>query len=291
MISLNDKLKDDIIMLKLKAALMTKDMQLSHQSAENLRAILYNEHISTTDFINEFNTIIKDYWTFNWKLKLLLNTLKNKFGGHFALISWPKVGLIVIAVLIILFLIKKYKLEKQVKKFSNLIFNIVERIAAVCAYYVPLVTIYTAYVPGLMSSYPYLQFFLPDFLQISMDFYMKYPWTLNYGYFFIVMYAVILFKIPKPRFIRFHLVRGLMLLAFQGIPDSFVKVFQSAETLTQDQFVSTNLCLFAINLSWILPCFYQAITHTYPRSSFIRDAIEINVGRDKDEGFKWWNRR
>jgi hypothetical protein len=164
-------------------------------------------------------------------------------------------------------------------------------LGALAAYVVPLISIYTAYLPGLLSTFPYLHIILPDSMQDAMDFYIKHPRLFNYGYFFSTLYAVTVFRIPKPRFIRFHLLRGLMLLAFQGIPDSCFRAFQSADTLTQAQVVNTTLSLFAINLSWLLPCIYQSITYTYPRSSFIREAVEINIGRDKDEGFKWWDRK
>ena len=290
MILLNNDLNTDIDILKLKATLLSKNMQFSHEKAAKLKEILLNDQLSTLDFINEFNDLIQSSQPKGWKMILLLNRLKDKLTEKIAIVSWTKIGFILLIIIIIFFIIKKFKLEKRVKKLYALAFNILERFGALSAYFVPLVSIYTSYIPGLLSSYPYLHFIIPKFMQASMDFYMKNPWTLNYGYFFITMYAVTLFKIPKPRFIRFHLVRGLMLLAFQGIPDSLFKVFQSADSLTQDQVVSTTLCLFAINLSWVLPCLYQAITYTYPRSSFIRDAIEINVGRDKDEGFKWWNR-
>ena len=86
------------------------------------------------------------------------------------------------------------------------------------------------------------------------------------------------------------MVRGIMLLAFQGVPDLIFQLLQSSDSITPNQRITTSLCLFVINLFWILPCLFQAITHTYPRSSFIRDAIEIHVGRDNDEDFKWWDR-
>jgi hypothetical protein len=86
------------------------------------------------------------------------------------------------------------------------------------------------------------------------------------------------------------MIRGIMLLAFQGVPDLVFQLLKSSDSITQNQAITTVLCLFVINLFWILPCIYQAITHTYPRSSFIRDAIEIHLGRDNDEDFKWWDR-
>lgn len=290
MILLNNDLNTNIDDLKLKAILMTRNLQFSHENARKLKEIILNDQLSPAQFIKEFNDLLELSQPKGWKLMLLLNNFKVKFLEKISLISWTKIGFVIIFIVLIFYIIRKFKLENQAKKIYALFLNLLERFGALCAYFVPLVSIYTAYIPGLLSSYPYLHFIVPNFMQDAMDFYIKHPWVLNYGYFFTTMYVVTLFKLPKPRFIRFHLVRGLMLLAFQGIPDAIFKTFQSADSLTQEQVVTTTLCLFAINLSWILPCIYQAITYTYPRSSFIREAIEINVGRDKDEGFKWWDR-
>nr|YP_002327553.1 conserved hypothetical chloroplast protein [Vaucheria litorea]ACF70970.1 conserved hypothetical chloroplast protein [Vaucheria litorea] len=287
-------INNDLESLQLKASLIIRDMQFSHENAQKLKELILAENMDTVDFIREFNAIVRTSKSHHWKIAILLNNLKERYIHELELISWTPIILICLGLILLLFLIKKFKLKKVIKKsirkFFKISLNLIERIGALFAYFVPLVSIYAAYVPRLIGSYPYLNFIFPEFLRDSVDFYIRYPWVFNYIYFFGMMYGVMLFKKPKPRFIRFHLVRGLMLFAFQGIPDACVKAFQSSESLTQDQIVSTNLCLFAINLSWILPCIYQAITHTYPRSSFIRDAVEINVGRDKDDGFKWWNR-
>jgi hypothetical protein len=294
MILLDNNLVKDLESLQFKASLLIRDMQFSHENAEKLKELIFSDDISPADFIREFNAIIETSRPQHWKIIVFLTNLKERYNYEIDLISWTPLILSCLGGILLLFLIKRFKLTKVIKKlirkFSKLSLNLIERIGALCAYFVPLVSIYAAYVPRLLGSYPYLNFVFPEFLRDSVDFYLRYPWVFNYIYFFGMMYGVMLFKKPKPRFIRFHLVRGLMLFAFQGIPDACVRAFQSSESLTQDQIVSTNLCLFAINLSWILPCIYQAITHTYPRSSFIRDAVEINVGRDKDDGFKWWNR-
>jgi hypothetical protein len=286
----NNELNVDLDTLKLKALLITRNIELSHETIQKLNELILNDQLSKADFIAEFNNLIQASQPKNWKIILLLNNLKSLLFSKIILISWLKVSFVLVLIALTFFIIKKFKLKKRIKKLYALLFNLFERFGALCAYFVPLVSVYTAYVPGLLSSYPYLHFIVPDSMQDAMDFYIKHPWVFNYGYFFTAMYLVTLFKLPKPRFIRFHLLRGLMLLAFQGIPDALFRTFQSADSLTQDQVVNTTLCLFAINLSWILPCLYQAITYTYPRSSFIRDAIEINLGRDKDEGFKWWDR-
>lgn len=294
-----DDPKVDFEVLKYKALVISGNSKVSMETSRKVRDLILNDEISRKEFILEFNNAMRDYQTKHWKTLLILKSVKNAVYEINTLIPWKKVSVIVVSVGLTIFIIKKVKLKKQtkkrikkiLKKVYSILFNIIERLGALAAYSVPLISIYAAYMPGLVSTFPYLHFILPDSMQDAMDFYIKHPRLFNYGYFFITLYAVTLFKIPKPRFIRFHLLRGLMLLAFQGIPDSLFKAFQSADTLTQAQIVNTTLSLFAINLSWILPCLYQAVTHTYPRSSFIRDAVEINLGRDKDEGFKWWDRK
>jgi uncharacterized membrane protein len=280
-----------IDLLKLKAMILSQNMQLPDEVKQKIMQLISSSDLSTTEFINQFNSLVVDYQPKGWRIIALWNQFKDEVLDRISFVTWIKIGLAGVLVLFILFIIKKYKLQKLVKKLYAIILNILERLAALCGYMVPLITVYTAYTPLLLSRYPYIHFIMPIFIHDGMDFYIKHPWVINYGYFFTTLYGVTLFRLPKPRFVRFHLIRSLMLLAFQGIPDSVFKTFQPPHTATPDQAVTTALCLFSINLSWILPCIYQAITYTYPRSSFIREAIEVNVGRDKDEGFKWWDRR
>ncbi len=294
-----DDPKVDFEVLKYKALVISGNLKVSTETARKIRDLILNEEISRKEFLIEFNNAMRDYQPKHWKTLLILKNARSAVSEINMIIPWKKVGIIVVSISLTTFLIRKVKLKKQTKKrikkifrkIYTILFNIIERLGALVAYSVPLISIYAAYMPGLISTFPYLHFILPDSMQDAMDFYIKHPRLFNYGYFFITLYAVTVFKIPKPRFIRFHLLRGLMLLAFQGIPDSVFRAFQSADSLTQAQVVNTTLSLFAINLSWLLPCIYQAITYTYPRSSFIRDAVEINIGRDKDEGFKWWDRK
>jgi hypothetical protein len=286
-------------LLKFKGLLVIKDVGMPSEIKLKIRDLLLNDNLTRSEYLIQYHNLTQAYYYRNWKLRLFLKKFKYVFFEVVVAFPWVKISMGVASFFLIVFVLNKInfkklfkrKLNKRVKKVFAIIFNIIERFCALWAYFVPLLNIYTAYVPGLLATFPYLHFLLPDAMQDAMDFYVRRPWVINYIYFFTTMYGVTLFKLPKPRFIRFHLLRGLMLLALQGIPDAVFKTFQSAETLTQSQVVTTTLSLFAINLSWLLPCIYQAITYTYPRSSFIRDAVEINLGRDKDEGFKWWDRR
>ena len=50
-------------------------------------------------------------------------------------------------------------------------------------------------------------------------------------YFYIVILVCIAYRytFPLPRFVRFHMIRGVMLIAFQGIPDQIFQMLQFSE--------------------------------------------------------------
>ena len=89
MILLNNDLNTDIDVLKLKATLMSRNMQFSHENAEKLKEILLNDQLSTLDFINKFNTLIETSQPKGWKMILLLNHLKDRFTEKIAIVSAP----------------------------------------------------------------------------------------------------------------------------------------------------------------------------------------------------------
>lgn len=280
----------DINFLKWEAALQTRDQKFPHGSAQKLKEILLDDQIKTEEFITQFNKILASTESLSWKSFVYLNNLKNRFIDQLGSISWVQILSILFIFTFFYIINKKFRLNTPTKKIATIISNILERITALFGYFVPLVVIYSSYVLTLLPTYPYLNLIVPNFMRTAISLYMRYPIYINFGYFFGIVFLCLQFKLPRPRFVRFHMVRGIMLLAFQGVPDLIFQLLQSSQAITPNQRVTTALCLFVINLFWILPCLYQAITHTYPRSSFIRDAIEIHVGRDNDENFKWWDR-
>jgi hypothetical protein len=281
----------DINFLKWEAALQTRDQKFPHAAAQKLKEILLDDKIQPEEFKAQFNKILASTESFSWKTFVSLSDIKDRFFDEIARVSWFQILILLIVFSLFFFFNKKNKLKTPTKKLLNIINNIGERFFALCAYFVPLVVIYATYVRALLGSYPYLHLVFPNFMRIAVNIYVKHPMYYNFGYFFAIVFLCLRFKLPKPRFIRFHMVRGIMLIAFQGIPELIFKLFQFSGSLTLNQRISTTLCLFVIQLFWILPCLYQAISYTYPRSSFIRDAVEINVGRDNNEDFKWWDRQ
>jgi hypothetical protein len=281
----------DINFLKWEAALQTRDQKFSHAAAQKLKEILLDDQIQPEEFITQFNKILASTETLSWKTFILLSNLKNRFLDQIPKVSWVQIALILFVFSLLFFIYKKFKLKRFKKRLSSITSNILERLAALFGYFVPLVVIYSNYLLPLLPSYPYLNLIVPNYMRTAMNIYIQYPMYISFGYFFAMIFVCIQFRLPRPRFVRFHIVRGLMLIAFQGVPDLIFQILQFSQAVTPKQSLTTALCIFAINFCWFLPCLYQAITYTYPRSSFIRDAVEIHVGRDNEEGFKWWDRR
>jgi hypothetical protein len=281
----------DINFLKWEAALQTRDQKFPHAAAQKLKEILLDDKIQPEEFIAQFNKILGSTESLSWKTYIILNSIKDRFIDKITSVSWSQILIVLILFSLFFFLNKKFKLKKHTKKVSAIISNILERFLALCGYFVPMLVLYSSYMTLLLPTYPYLNLVLPNFMRTAMGLYLRYPMLINFGYFFAIVFLSIQYRLPKPRFIRFHLVRGIMLLAFQGIPDLIFSLLQSSDSINPQQRLTTALCLFAINLFWTLPGMFQAIMHTYPPSSFIRDAVEIHLGRDKEEGFKWWDRK
>jgi hypothetical protein len=280
----------DIDRLKWEATVLTKDQKFPHAAAQKLKEILLDDQIQAEEFSSEFTKILTSTENLSWKTLVYLGDIKAKFIDQLAKISWLQIGFVVLLFIIFYFLNKKFKFKKPLNFISNFSANLLERLFALLGYFVPLVIVYSNYVTQLLPHYKYLNLIVPNFMRVAMSIYMQYPMYINFGYFFGVIFLCLRLKLPKPRFVRFHIVRGIMLLAFQGIPDIIFGSLKSAESLSNAQQTNTALLIFVINLFWILPCLFQAVTYTYPKSSFIRDAIEIHVGRDNDENFKWWDR-
>lgn len=289
--------EQDINFLKWEAELQTRDYKFPHAAAQKLKEILLDDQIQPEEFIAQFNKILTSAQSSSWTSFLSLNNIRDRFFDQVSRVSWfPVLILLFIFCLYIFnkdYIKKKFKQKvsrKNRKKIARIIPNILERVFALMAYFVPMTIIYANYLTFVLPHYPYLNLIFPSFMRTAVIIYQAHPNYINYGYFFGIIILCFNLKLPKPRFIRFHLVRGIMLVAFQGIPDAIVNVLRGSNSISGFQIETTALCLLAINFFWILPCIYQAISHTYPRSSFIREAVEVLVGRDDTDDFKWWDR-
>jgi hypothetical protein len=154
-----------------------------------------------------------------WKTFIFLSNTRERFLDEITKISWLQILIILGIFSVFFFLTKKSKIKTPSRKISVITGNILERCFALFAYFMPLVVIYSSYVVTLLPSYPYLNVIVPNFMLTAINIYIQYPMYINFGYFFGIVFICLQFKLPKPRFIRFHMVRGIMILAFQGVPD------------------------------------------------------------------------
>jgi hypothetical protein len=281
----------DIQALKYEASVLGQ--KLSGQTAEKLNQLLQNETIQAKDFIAEFNEIVHSTETLASKNIEYLGTIKEQFNDSLVQFSRLQISLFVVFFLVLFYIYKKLKLKKGFKKYQRLVNNLLERFFALLGYYVPVSFLYLDYVDSLIAFYPSLLRIYPTFLNKTVYFYKTHPQFVqifHYVYFFGTVLICIGYKIPKPRFIRFHVVRGIMLFSCQSVPIILLNLTQTSVMLTTNQMLSFNMFVFVLNLWWILPSLFQAITHTYPKNKFIREAVEVHLGRDRDDKFKWWDR-
>lgn len=276
--------------LKMEAALRSRDLKLPHSAAQKLQKIMMDDQIQPNEFSKQFEQILASTKTLNWKIYLYLNDIKGRFVDQINQVSWSQVFVFVSIFSLLYFLYKKFKLRKQVTVFYEISYNVLERILALLGYFVPIVVVYQSYLVHLLRRYPTLHIIYPNFMQAAVKLYTEKSMLISYGYFFGLMLFCISLKYPRSRFVRFHTIRGLFFFSFQGIPDLIYTSFQTADVINNAQRESTLLFLLAFYASLIIPCLYQALTHTYPKNSFIREAIEVQLGRDNNEDFKWWDR-
>lgn len=280
----------DIKFLKWEAALQTRDQKFPHAAAQKLKEILMDDQIKPEEFITKFNKILATTESLSWKMYLSINDIKDTFFDQILRVSWFQIFLILFIFSFLLFIKKRFKLKTPRKKIIFITSNILERCGALLAYFMPILILYASYLPTLLPSYHFFSLIIPNFFRTPMSFYMQHPNVVSFGYFFLIITIAIQLKLPRNRFVRFHLIRGLMLMSCQSIPGILYSITEDYAGLTPHQNLKMALGVFSINLFWILPCLYQAITHTYPKSSFMREAVEVQLGRDDDEDFKWWDR-
>lgn len=283
----------NIAPFKMEAIKLSLDRKLPHAAAQKLEEILKDDTIQADEFIAEFQKILASSETLSWKTIVYLTNLKARFMDQIVGISPFQVGSILLLFVGLFFFYKKYisKSKKRTKYVLGLVESLLERFYAFLAYSFPILQFYAAYLVRLCSYYPLLNILYPDFMGLAVYFYTRNTFLLSWIYFFVLCFFIFRFKIPRSRFVRFHLVRGIVIFNFQNLPEQFVSLFTGpANSLPYHQQMNVLMFLAVVNLYFILPSLVQAIRHTYPKNAVLREAAEIVLGRDNDPGFKWWNR-
>ncbi len=204
-------------------------------------------------------------------------------------IYWFELFLFALFLLLGFILEQKFKIDKPRKWF--LAFNgvIFQRVLSVLAYYVPYIDILNTHVPLIADTHPFLiRIFLPNFIVASMSFIQKIPY-LSFFYLFFGYGIFIRYKIPEDRLVRFNIMYGILILSFQGV---FHELFLNFTDLFADDPIEKSEAALLMFLSWIvvlIPCFFRALSGKYEGNAFMREAIEVHLGRDGPD-FIWWDR-
>lgn len=260
--------------------------KLPHATAQKLQEILLDDTIQADEFITKFNEISTATETLRWKTFSYLGDIKARFFDVIESISFFQVGGLLLFFLFFLFLNKKVKTNKRLKKrVLGLTKSLLERFFAALPYILPLLICYAKYFPSLRKYYPVLSIFFTPTIRYCIFIFASYQSKILWVH-FITTVILLRRRLPRSRFIRFHICRVLVITNCCSLPDFFLRLVLG--DLAGG--IKIQAMLFLINLYWILPAVTEALLHTYPRSPFIRDNIEIFLGREKDDRFKWWNR-
>ena len=215
----------------------------------------------------------------------MLEHLRELFFG----VYWLEIWLLFLFLSLGFILDQKFNFKKPRKwflKFNGLIF---QRALSMLAYYVPYLDVVNTHIPLIAETHPFLvRLFLPNYIADSIDFVQKIPFLpfiyLMFGYGILVRY-----KIPEDRFIRFNIMYGVIIISFQGILHELFINFTNA--FIENPADKSEAALLAF-LGWILifiPCFLRALFGKYESNTFMREAIEVHLGRDGPD-FVWWDR-
>jgi hypothetical protein len=280
-------------------------LQLPNYMAEKVNQILASDPNNFVDFIDDLNEIYKISNTYNWKIINYIHNLKETIYTTYKIYSTFEIFSFFTALIMLIILEKKFKLSKRlstliisvIKDFIYSIPNLVRfyiySFLCVSSYWYPVMSCCALYLPPLISENRWIDFYISNtpFVAKSIELCFKHSGIVN-TVFSVVCWIVIAVRIPRPRIIRFHICRSFNLSIFQSLlanwyqslEQGYHKNYEDLHTI--EHFASLFLL---INMWWLIPSLWQALTVSYPKKEFIRQAVEMNLGRDPFPGFEWWD--
>lgn len=277
----------DYLKQKFTTDLENPHLRFPPAAIKKIKEILLNDQInSEEELLKEIKNVLIRTNNFTWKIKLFLVDLSNKLLDKVHSIGLAQVGASFCLAFFFFFCYKRFKLDKKLAPFVG---PVIVRFGAMMGYIYPIITLYTACLPTMLhEGVLFVRIFMSPVVLKLMEL-STHPLS-SYFYFFYVVYVVISLKLPKNRFIRFHIVKGLFLSVVQQIPLILFKFFFSGNlgVLSEKDLYSF---MFVLNLFWILPGIWESLTLNYPKYYPLRESIELNLGRDPEDGFKWWDRK
>src|SRR6476469_8054584 len=193
----------DLESLKWAYSIKASNTKLPHNAALKIKEILLDDQLTSQEFIERYNQIIKSTQTLPWKTYLYLDNVKNKFLDQANQLSWFQIFSLVAIFGVVFFLYKSFieKKPKRKKVLKNFIGSLIVRTFSVIAYIPALVQVYTSYLVYLLPKYPILFLIFPDFLRTAVEFYSSNALIFSYCYIFGTFYFG---KYGFSRFFRFN---------------------------------------------------------------------------------------
>ena len=192
-------------------------------------------------------------------------------------------------ILFVFILDRKFKLtlpRKLFLRFNQLFF---QRGCSLLAYYVPYIELLTYHIPLIQETHPYLvRLFLPTFISDSMGWYQQVPFFSTL-YMLLIYVTFLRFKFPPDRFVRYNLMFGIFLMYMQGIYIEIYMYYVNNWCETVREKSDTTLSMLLIWLIIFISSGVRAICGKYIENNFIRETIEMHLGRDGPD-FVWWDR-
>jgi len=212
-------------------------------------------------------------------------TTKNIFFS----VYWMEIFLFLLFFGLAFLLEKKLNIKKPKKWFVGFNSLICQRVFSVMAYYVPYLDILNTHVPLLQKQYPFfIRLFLPNFVLDSINIVQKIPF-LSFLYLLVAYGILVRYKIPKDRLVRFNIMYGVLIISFQGIFHELWLLITGTFIPDPQQKAESALLALILWLMVMIPCFTRALFGRYTRNFFMREAIEVHLGRDGPD-FIWWDR-
>jgi hypothetical protein len=276
------------------STIVLSEFNISKSTADTLLARYENEELNPDFDLESFNdeTALMHYRSDSFFTADNLTTLKNSFLTFLTNFTALEIGLFLIFVILTVLGWERLK----IKKVFNFVFElnkvIVESLLCTLCYLIPYVEcLEINHVEFVYRQYPYFRLLLSDFVLDTLHIYQSLP-IFGFLYFMLGYALVVRYKFVKPRIVRFHFCNGLFIMFFQQIAgQGTYPIFQQyvIDQNFDDACNLTCICLI-ISLAIIFPCMLNGALRKYPSNPFIREAIELHLGRDGPD-FIWWDRR
>lgn len=288
--TLNSDQLQNVNILKDATLELVKNKFIPNTAANRLKNIIYDDNINAEKFITELRKIVKDSENIAWgQISSRIQDQATQFSAFQMIIFF--------FILFILFFYRKKIFTKKTKKIlSPIVHAIGIRFITVSMYLFSFTSLTATYLRPFTNAYPTIGAMFPFFMIKITYIYNLAPNLISIIY-ILTLVRCLRLHYPRRRIIRFHMVQGYFYYLFQNLPQQLVELVVKSTLHTQLSDITLynlNILCLVINLYWLIPGVYQALTLSYPKSSFIREAIEIQVGRDdfNDEDgniFKWWD--